>query len=64
MNPYVRNNPTTTRACFELLDLNQGERVREHCYFLVNLVEYVNWYYLDGTYDRVREHLVQIESAL
>jgi hypothetical protein len=64
MNPYVRSNPAAMRAYFDLLDLDEEERRRERCYFLFNLVEYVNWYYLDSAFDRVHEHLALFESAL
>jgi aminoglycoside phosphotransferase (APT) family kinase protein len=57
MNPFVRSHPHTEQDYFALLALNPSERRREQTYYLFNLIEYLNWYYLDGEFERVHEHL-------
>lgn len=57
MNLFVRSSAEATATYFSLLDLDDVERAREQTYFLFNLIEYVNWYVLDGSPERVRDHI-------
>ena len=54
MNPFVRANPSAVqiyRAEASTLTLDQERR--EAFYYVVNLLEYVNWYFLYGQIARV-----------
>jgi hypothetical protein len=57
MNPFIRTNPQALRDYFIQLQLDTTARKREQTYYLFNLLEYVNWYYLDNEFERMREHL-------
>jgi aminoglycoside phosphotransferase (APT) family kinase protein len=57
MNPSIRGNPAALRDYFRELAPGAAAREREQTYYLFNLLEYVNWYYLDHEFARVREQL-------
>jgi aminoglycoside phosphotransferase (APT) family kinase protein len=64
MNPFIRSSPEATTAYHALLSRSPAEQAREETYYLVNLIEYVNWYVLDERPDGVRELLGLLESII
>lgn len=64
MNSVIRNDPSALRDYFDLLQLDRVSADRERVYYVFNLVEYVNWYYLEDELDLVRTHLRLIASEI
>lgn len=64
MNPFVRSSPTALRAFRSLLDLTPEEAADETFYYRFNLLEYVNWYFLQGQLARVQEQLALIKAEV
>lgn len=64
MNPFVRANPSAVQEYCAHLNLSAEEARREAFYYLVNLLEYVNWYFLQGELGRVCEQLTLIEAEM
>ena len=64
MNPFVRSNPAAVQEYRAHLNLSAEEASREAFYYVVNLLEYVNWYFLYGDLLRVREQLTLIEVEM
>jgi aminoglycoside phosphotransferase (APT) family kinase protein len=64
MNRFVRANPSVVQEYHEHLSLSAEEATREAFYYLVNLLEYVNWYFLDGELARVHEQLTLIAAEM
>lgn len=64
MNPFVRGSPSALHEYRALLNLTPEEARREAFYYVVNLLEYVNWYFLYGELDRVAEQLTLIAAEM
>jgi aminoglycoside phosphotransferase (APT) family kinase protein len=64
MNPFIRASPEATAAYHALLTLSPAEQAREETYYLVNLIEYVNWYVLDERPEGVRELMGILEAII
>jgi hygromycin-B 4-O-kinase len=64
MNPFVRLNPAAVREYRAHLNLLAEEATREAFYYRVNLLEYVNWYFLQSELGRVQEQLMLIEAEM
>jgi hypothetical protein len=64
MNPFVRSNPSAVQEYDAALNLAPDETRREAFYYVVNLLEYVNWYFLYGELGRVREQITLIEAEM
>lgn len=64
MNPFIRTNPSAVQAYRALLNLGPDEAIREAFYYGANLLEYVNWYFLQGQLGRVQEQLSLIAAEL
>ena len=64
MNPFVRTDPSAMREYNALLNLTPEEERREAFYYVVNLLEYVNWYFLYGELARVAEQLTLIAAEM
>lgn len=64
MNPFVRGNSSAVREYNALLNLSPDEARREAFYYVVNLLEYVNWYFLYGELARVTEQLLLIAAEM
>jgi aminoglycoside phosphotransferase (APT) family kinase protein len=63
-NPFIRRSPKALSSYFAELKLDTAAREREQTYYLVNLLEYVNWYYVDNEIERVHEQLRLIRHEL
>jgi hygromycin-B 4-O-kinase len=64
MNPFVRANPAAVDEYRALLNLSPHEARREAFYYVVNLLEYVNWYFLYGEVARVQEQLTLVAAEM
>jgi aminoglycoside phosphotransferase (APT) family kinase protein len=64
MNPFVRGNPSALREYSAQLNLSPDETRREAFYYVVNLLEYVNWYFLQGQLGRVQEQITLIAAEM
>jgi aminoglycoside phosphotransferase (APT) family kinase protein len=64
MNPFVCTNPLAMQEYSALLNLSLEEARREAFYYVVNLLEYVNWYFLYGELPRVQEQLSLIAAEM
>jgi aminoglycoside phosphotransferase (APT) family kinase protein len=64
MNPFVRTNPAAVQEYRAHLNLSAEEATREAFYYVVNLLEYVNWYFLYGELARVREQLALVAAEM
>lgn len=64
MNPFIRTNPAAMREYDALLNLTPEEERREAFYYVVNLLEYVNWYFHYGELARVAEQLTLIAAEM
>jgi aminoglycoside phosphotransferase (APT) family kinase protein len=64
MNPFVRANPSAMREYRSVLNLTHEETTREAFYYCVNLLEYVNWYFLQGELAQVQEQISLIKAEL
>jgi hygromycin-B 4-O-kinase len=64
MNPFVRANPAAVQEYRAYLNLSAEEATREAFYYLVNLLEYVNWYFLYGQLGRVEEQIMLIATEM
>lgn len=64
MNPIVRSHPSALQEYRSLLNLSVEEARREVFYYGVNLLEYVNWYFLQGELARVHEQITLIAAEM
>jgi aminoglycoside phosphotransferase (APT) family kinase protein len=64
MTPFVRRNPAAMDEYREVLNLNPEETKREAFYYAVNLLEYVNWYFLYGQLPAAKEQLSLLAAEL
>lgn len=64
MNPFIRSNAAAVAEYRTLLNLNSEEQAREAFYYCFNLLEYVNWYFLQGEWGQVQEQLDLIRAEL
>ncbi len=64
MNPFIRSNSAAVEEYRRLLNLNAEENEREAFYYCFNLLEYVNWYVLQGEGRQVQEQLDLIRTEM
>lgn len=64
MNPFIRSHAPATEEYHALLDLRPDDAEREAFYFAFNLLEYVNWYFLQGELTQAQEQLHLLRTAL
>jgi aminoglycoside phosphotransferase (APT) family kinase protein len=64
MNPFVRANPSAVQVYRAELSLTPDSERREAFYYVVNLLEYGNWYFLYGELARVTEQLTLIATEM
>jgi aminoglycoside phosphotransferase (APT) family kinase protein len=64
MNPFVRTSSAALEEYRAVLNLRPEEAKREAFYYAVNLLEYVNWYFLYGELARVAEQLSLIAAEM
>jgi aminoglycoside phosphotransferase (APT) family kinase protein len=64
MNPFVRGNPSAMHEYRSLLNLSPDEARREAFYYVVNLLEYVNWYFLYGELAQSKEQISLIAAEM
>jgi aminoglycoside phosphotransferase (APT) family kinase protein len=64
MNPFVRANPSAVQIYRSELNLTPDEERCEAFYYVVNLLEYVNWYFLYGEIARVNEQLTLLATEM
>ena len=64
MNPFVRTKSAAMDEYRAVLNLSPEEAKREAFYYAVNLLEYVNWYFLYGELARVTEQLTLIAAEM
>lgn len=64
MNPLIRASSSAIEEYQALLNLNAEESRREAFYYCFNLLEYVNWYFLQGELARVKEQFDLIRTEL
>ncbi len=64
MNPFVRRKSAAMDEYRAALNLSPDESKREAFYYAVNLLEYVNWYFLYGELARVAEQLSLIAAEM
>jgi hypothetical protein len=64
MNPFIRSNAAVVEEYRTILDLNAEEQEREAFYYRFNLLEYVNWYFLQGEWGQVQEQLALTRAEL
>jgi hypothetical protein len=64
MNPFIRSNASAVEEYRTILNLNAEEQEREAFYYRFNLLEYVNWYFLQGEWGQVQEQFALIRAEL
>lgn len=64
MTPLVQSRPEALAAYRQHVTHSSDDVVREQLYYLINLLEYVNWYFLDGEITSAQTQLTRLSSAL